>query len=158
MKYFGLLLDEVPVVISKDKWLLELYIVQRNMPRNRIDIIKIKSRDVTEYDDNYLNYFYGFAITNRESFWAYLFEEEQKAPYRETIRFLKQVTNSYKDRFSKKNFKYLEKAYCVAKLSHEKVDRDIIQEQINMIIDYPNLINEYLELRELFNYHMERSD
>ena len=158
MKYFGLLLDKVPVVISKDKWLLELYIVQRNMPRNRIEIIKMKSQDVTEFDDNCLNYFYGFAITNKESSWAYQFEEEQKAPYRETIRFLKNVKSSYKDRFSKKDFKYLEKAYRIAKLSHKKVDENIIQEQINMIIDYPNLINEYFELNELVNYHMERND
>lgn len=54
------------LAISKDKWLLKLYVVQRRIDQSKINIEKQKVEDNVIYLDNFLSYYYGYSITNLE--------------------------------------------------------------------------------------------
>ena len=66
MKLYQLKVNNVLLAISKDKWLIELFIVQRKFKDKKYELIKTNSESTMIYMDIFLMYFMGYAITQDE--------------------------------------------------------------------------------------------
>jgi hypothetical protein len=151
MKIFYLLYNDqtVPVAICKDKWLLELFIAQRKLDPKKCDIKKSKSKEYL-YNDRYLTYYYGHAITNIEARYIYHNTLEAESDVSLRIHDLEAMISGYKNELSAKKIKQLKSILKAFKKLNIPTSKKFAKRMLTDIIDQPKLITEYLEAIDLF--------
>ena len=76
--------------LCKDRFLLELFIVQRKYMNHKYEVTKIVNNDPSIYDfDYYMIYYYGYAITNYE--YRYIYNVMKELDERELSIFLRVI-------------------------------------------------------------------
>lgn len=154
-KMYVLIYKDEMKVICKDKFLIELYIVQRNLNMNYVKMPRIPfNTDIYKFFDNYLNYYYGYALTIKEINFITNHDLEYNSKRKEKISNLKNILNNDIGKKKKKNIK---KEIEVLKKNRINSMKHI-KENLELILYSPNLIDEYMDNIELFKKLLEGDD
>ena len=151
MKIFCLYYDEstVPIAICKDKWLLELFIAQRKLKVNRCRIKKDK-KDHFLYNDRYILYYYGYAITNLEARYVEMNYMEAESDLDVRIHDVEVLIRQYQNILKPKRIKQLKKLLKEMKKVDLRESKQFAKRMIDDIIDRPKVVTEYLEALDMF--------
>lgn len=145
------------VAICKDKFLIELYIVQRKLTDFYVQV-KDSKKDIKYFDD-YLRYYYGYAITNKEL----NFITEKFSEYKSDIEFiileLKTFYDNYKKRMTKKEKKNIKDTIKILNDKCENKDLVFSKEMVDIILNDNMVVDEFMYSLEMFKNIMsdERS-
>lgn len=148
--------NKAVIAISKDIWLLQLYIVQRNLNENNCKIKKKKKiKDYVIYNDNYLKYYFGYAITRKEYEYVTRMGLEQQSDIDMQINDLEIILSLYKNKLKKKELKILKDSMKILKSIDVFNDKKIISTHIDTILNRNSLVDEYFYNLEKFKNCME---
>lgn len=156
MKIYQLYIDDKLMGLCKDRFLLELFIVQRKYMNHKYEVTRIVSNDPSIYDfDYYMIYYYGYAITNYEYRYIYNVMKELDENRKYNITKL-EVTLQDKS-LTKKERKTIKRTINILK-SHKMEDDDEIESNMNDIINNPYCVKEYLDMVDSFHAAIENDD
>ena len=140
------------VAICKDKFLIELYIVQRNITDFCVQI-KDSKKDIKYFDD-YLRYYFGYAITNKEL----NFITEQYGQYKSDIEFmvleLETFYNTYKKHMTKKEKKNIKDTIKLLNDKYENKDLIFSEEMVDILLNEREVVDEFMYGLEMFKNMM----
>lgn len=150
MKAFVLNYNNAPVAVAKDKWLLELLIVQRGLDRTEYEIKKIKAPKDIKMDDKYHIYLEGYVISNDE----YSFLNNRILENRSTLEFLRDKLEAYlklnkNGKLTKKEEKRILKMIKTISKNIDKPKKKHIRDFIEIIM-FHNLAREDMENLKTF--------
>lgn len=156
MKIFCLYYDEstVPIAICKDKWLLELFIVQRNLNVDLCSIRKDKDGNY-RYNDRYLVYYYGHAITNLEARYVEMNYAEAESDIDIRIHDLRTIIAKYQKDLKPKRIKELKKTIKALEKIEVRKSKKYAKYLLETIETRPREIYEYLEALDLFQHCLD---
>ena len=156
MKLYTLKSDGVLVAVSNDKWLLELFLVQRGYILERCEISRCFDKDQA-ISDLFLVYYFGYPITSHELSYINRMEEEYRSSIDEEIFRLEKILDRFDYKLSKKDRKNIKKTIKALKKIDTSDDIGFANRMIGDIINQPASVMEYLENLELFKSCMEES-
>ena len=142
------------VAMSKDKWLLQLFIVQRKLNKDECRIKKKKKSNKCSY--NYLKYYYGIAITNREYEYITRLGLEAQSDIDMEINNLLDLLIIYKNSISKKEKKNIKKTIKTLEKIDVLKDKEIIKTRIDEILNKNSVVDEYFYNLEMFRNYIEQ--
>lgn len=144
------------VAISKDKWLLKLFIVQRKLDENQCIIKKKKDSKIQVlYNDNYLKYYFGYAITRKEYEYVTRMGLEEQSDINMQINDLETILELYKNKLAKKEKKTIKRTIRILKAIDVDNDKKIAERRIDEIINKSPLVEEYFYNLEAFRNYIE---
>ena len=156
MKIYKLCIDDKLMGLCKDKFLLELFIVQRKYMKHKYEITKIISKNSGIYDlDYYMIYYYGYAITNYE--YRYLYNVMKELDEKRKFNITKLEVTLRDKSLTKKERKTIKRTIKILK-SHKMEDDDEITSNMNDIIDNPYCVKDYLDMLDSFHSAIENDD
>lgn len=152
---YTLYIDSCPYVLCHDKWLVELYLVQRKLHKRNYEIRKEieRSMDCVEYNI-YLVYYYGYAITQDEMRFIDSTMLEYDSGRKGKIFDLKCFLDKFKNKLTKSEIKAIKKTIKVLKKYKSDSD-EMVHSNLDTILNDPNCVNEYLMNLDLFRQEME---
>ena len=160
-KYYGLYLDdkgnETLLAVSKDKWLVELFIVQRKLRKKAIIIKKQKAEDIPPYSNRFLLYYFGYPLTEFEYDYVTHETREYESEIDRSIYTLENGLIMYKKFLDKKEVKRIKKAINILKKRKDNLPRNkkFAKEMIDTVIDRPGIMYDYMNNLDEFRYCME---
>ena len=154
MKAFHLKYEGVLIAISNDKWLLELFIVQRGYDFKKCEIIRTKDKNY-ELSDFFLVYYFGYPITSQELKYVNGMRDEYESRIEEEIFRLEGLLDKLSGIISKKERKYIKKAIKTLRKIDSSTDLEFAHWILDDIIDQPAIVAEYFENLDLFKSMME---
>ena len=157
MKYYKLIYGDniIPAAVSEDKWLLELFIVQRKLAKKKCSIFLMDKTEKYKYPDQFLIYYFGYPVTSLE----YRYVCDMNAEYESSIHWqiyeLENTLSIYEKSISKKERKWIKKT--IKTLERLDVSRDMehVKRTLETVIERPGLIIDYLENLDEFRRCME---
>ena len=156
MKIYKLCIDDKLMGLCKDKFLLELFIVQRKYMKHKYEITKIISKNSGIYDlDYYMIYYYGYAITNYE--YRYLYNVTKELDENRKFNITKLEVTLRDKSLTKKERKTIKRTIKILK-SHKMEDDDEITSNMNDIINNPYCVKDYLDMLDSFHSAIENDD
>lgn len=141
------------IAMCKDIFLIELFIVQRKISDHNIRQ-RSANKEIKNYN-TYLVYYYGYAITMREL----EFIERRGMEYMSDLEFmimeLKAFIEKHRKFLKKKEIETLKKSIKI--LKDKKKNKNLIfsKEMVELVIDEPSIIDEYLDNLEMFRNCIE---
>lgn len=154
MKAFVLKYHDAPVAVSTDKWLLELFIVQRKLDKSFCDIEKA-NKEYFKYDSLFCTYYYGFTITNIEKRFIEYRTKEIESDWKLLKMDLKKQLVSYGDKLTKKDKKNLKNAIKTLDKMDLRNSKKHAGTMIDTILDNNGVVIEYLENLDRFRECMQ---
>ena len=143
------------VAISKDKWLLELFVGQRKIDKNRISIRKITNKEAMGKSDKFLIYYYGYSITDLE--YQYIISEERE--YESDLAFkiyeMENTLATHGRMMKPATRKALRKVIKKLKKINVEKDMKFISTRIDTIINRPGMVLDYFYAMDAFRNAME---
>ena len=156
MKIYKLCIDDKLMGLCKDKFLLELFIVQRKYMNHNYEVTKITSKNSSIYDlDYYMIYYYGYAITNYE--YRYLYNVTKELDENRKFNITKLEVALRDKSLTKKERKTIKRTIKILK-SHKMEDDDEITSNMNDIINNPYCVKDYLDMLDSFHSAIENDD
>ena len=147
--------DKVPVAVSDDKWLLGLFVVQRSLNKRNYNISHKKDDGDYTWDDRYLLYYFGYAISNYEYRYILNMMGEYQSDLELRIYELESSYDMHKSKMTRKE----RKAYKSAVKKLKKIDygnnKKFATQMIDTIIHRRGMIVDYMENMEAFRQFME---
>ena len=156
MKLYTLKSNGVLVAVSNDRWLLELFLVQRGYKIERCEISRCLDEDQA-ISDLFLVYYFGYPITSQELSYVTRMEEEYRSSIELEIVKLKELMNKFDYKLSKKDKKHIKKTIKALKKIDTSNDIEFADRMVKDIIHHPASVMEYMENLELFRSCMEES-
>lgn len=156
MKLYTLKSDGVLVAVSNDKWLLELFLVQRGYKFERCEISRCLDKDQA-ISDLFLVYYFGYPITAHELSYVNRMEEEYRSFINLEIVRLEEILTKFDFKLNKKDKKHIKKTIKALKKIDTSDDIGFANRMIEDIVNQPASVMEYLENLELFRSCMEES-
>lgn len=159
-KYNVLYIDghKSPAAISKDLWLLELYIAQRHVSKKNFAILKEKAHKRYDDPDIFLQYYFGYAVTAMEYRYITSMGYEYMSDIQTRIFDLENTLTWQGKYLKKKDIKKLKKAIKVLKKIDLEKDENFISHMLETVIDRPMLVQEYFDNMQMFINAMEGED
>lgn len=158
-KLYKLYIDnekKVPVAVSDDIWLLELFIVQRKLKSRNYFIDRTTiSKETYFYNDNFIVYYYGYAISNYEYRYILDMTGEYQSDLELRIYELESSYRTHKNRMKKKEKKAFKETLKSLKRIDYSDNRKFAREMIDIVINRPGMIFERLDAMEAFKSYME---
>ena len=153
MKVFVLSTNGHKIAMCQDKFLIELFIVQRKLINYDVSLRKAK-KEIKTYD-TYLIYYYGYAITMREMEFINVRGMEYLSDLDFTIMELRAFIEEHRKYLKKKEIDTIKNTIKI--LKNKKKNKNLIfsKEMIECIIEEPGMMNEYLDNLEAFKNCME---
>jgi hypothetical protein len=157
LKYYKLIFKDnpVPVAVSNDKWLLELYLVQRNLKKKDCSIYQLEKKEKYNHSESFLVYYYGYAVTSFEYRYICSLNAEYESDIYFQIYDLSNTLNIYKEKLSKKERKCLKESIKILEKLDVSKDMDHIRHTIDTVINRPGMVVDYLENMDMFRQCME---
>ena len=157
MKYYKLIyLDNItPAAVSEDKWLLELFIVQRNLKKSDCEIYQLEKKDKYRYPDQFLVYYFGYAVTSFEYRYICSINAEYESDISNRIYELNNTLALYKSKLSKKERKCIKKSIKILEGIELSKDLDHAKSLIDTVIERPGMVIDYMENLDTFRQAME---
>ena len=153
MKVYVLYSGNLKIALCNDVFLIELFIVQRKIKDYKVEEQKAK-KEIKNYN-TFLVYYYGYAITMREM----EFIEARGMEYISDLEFMIFELESFIDKhrkyMTKKEIKAINKTVRI--LKDKKKNKNLIfsKEMIDMVVNQPSIVDEYLDNIEMFKNCME---
>ena len=126
------------IAMCKDKFLIELFIVQRKIKQFSVEARNAK-KEIKLYN-TYLVYYYGYAMTMREM---------------EFITELKAFIEKHRKFLKKKEVETIKKTIRIFKDKKKNKNLIFSKEMVDMVINEPGMVEEYLDNLEMFKNCME---
>lgn len=160
-KYYSLYLInnnkyESLLAISDDRWLVELFVIQRNLRKKKIIVKKERAKDLPPFSDKFLIYYFGYAVTDFEYNYIVNNALEYETEIVKAIYNLENGLIMYR-RFLKPNrIKAIKKAIKYLKEEQKgfKKNKKFAKDMIDTVIDRGGLVIDYMENLEKFRQCM----
>lgn len=148
MKVYVLYSNNVKVALCSDLFLIELFIVQRKIKDYKV-VEQKASKEIKTYNP-YLVYYFGYAVTMREREFITARGLEYMSDLDFMIFELEAFIEKHKKYLTKKEIKSIRKTILV--LNNKRKNKNLIfsQEMIDMVLESPSYVEEYLDNIESF--------
>jgi hypothetical protein len=155
MKYYKLDYNGSIVAVSNDMYLIELFIVQRELGKNKCDISRLKGDEKYNYADQFLFYYFGYAVTSIEYEYICSMNAEYESSLACRIYELENTLVRFKKVLTNKEKKAIKKSIKALKRIDLSEDVDTAKEMIDTILHRRGMIFDYLENLDTFRRCME---
>lgn len=143
------------VATSKDKWLLELFIVQRHLEKRDISVEKVSDKNLVGRSDKFLLYYFGHAITEFE----YQYITSQTMEYESDLSYRIYEMGNILAMYGKVMKPSQKKALknCIKKLKKIDIEKDkkFAAGMLDTIINRPGAVTDYMYAIDRFKECME---
>jgi hypothetical protein len=145
----------MPAAVSDDKWLLELFVVQRNLRKSDCSIYQLDKHDKYNYPDAYLVYYFGYAVTSYEYRYICSMNAEYESDISNRIYELHNTLMLYEKKLTKKERKCIKKTIKILEKLDVSKDLGHAKGLIDNVIERPGMVIDYLENMDNFRQFME---
>jgi len=154
-KMYTLYVGNIPVVFCADRWLIELYIVQRKLVEKKYQFHQ-DTYDTSMYQefDDYLVYYYGYAVTQRELKYIVNSTEEYESFRKYKIHSLQGFLERFNHTLKKSEKKAIKETIKILK-KYTCENDDFIESQIDTILNHNDMVKDYMDATDMFRMHME---
>jgi hypothetical protein len=161
-KYFALyLIDKNDykslLAVSDDLWLVELFVVQRNLKKRNTFISKCKMKDIPPFSDKMLIYYFGYSVTEFEYNYIVNNELEYESEIDRSIYTLESGLIMYDKFMSKKERKKTKEVIRILKKKKDTLsnNKEFAKIMLDNVIDRPGMVIDYMENLNTFRECME---
>lgn len=141
------------IAMCKDKFLIELFIVQRKIKQFSVEARNAK-KEIKLYN-TYLVYYYGYAMTMREIEFITARGMEYISDLEFMIFELKAFIEKHCKFLKKKEVETIKKTIRIFKDKKKNKNLIFSKEMVDMVINEPGMVEEYLDNLEMFKNCME---
>lgn len=155
-KYYSLYKKDnnAPVAVSNDKWLLELFTVQRGLDASKVYIEK-ESAEKHFGSGLFIVYYFGHAVTEYEFRYIMAKTSEHVSDINYQIYELERILNIHKGKLKSKDKKRIKKTIHVLKKINPEEDDTFIASLLDDVIRHKVVVDEYMYAMDRFRECME---
>jgi hypothetical protein len=161
-KYFALyLIDKNDykslLAVSDDLWLVELFVVQRELRNKKVLIEKCKLKDLPPFSDKHLVYYFGYPVTEFEYDYIVNNQLEYESEIDRSIFTLESGIIAYKKFLTNKETEQIKETIRMLKKKKKNLhkSKEFAKIMIDNIVDRHGLVVDYMTNLETFRECME---